>query len=84
MDRTFLQGRIDATKALIVAYEDASVAIASGTIESYTLDTGQDRQTVTKMNIASLNKVIDSLYSRCAVLQTRLTGSGVVNVRPGW
>ena len=83
MDRTFIQGRIDATKLQIVAYEDAAFALAGG-VQSYTLDTGQSRQTVTKLDLGAIQKNIDSLYNRCATLQARLTGNGTVTVIPAW
>jgi len=84
MDAAFLQGRIDATKLQIVALEDASLGITTGGIESYTLDTGQSRQTVTKLNLATLTRAIDSLYNRCAMLEARKTGSGTLTARPAW
>lgn len=83
MDSEFLQQRIDATKALIAAYEDAATALVSGGVQSYTIDTGQTRQTVTQVDLAALNRNIDSLYNRLATLQARLKG-GSVNVRPAW
>lgn len=83
MDSAFIPGRITATKALIVAYEDAALAIAGGTVESYTLDTGQSRQTVTKQNLHLLNEAIDVLYNRCTTLEARLNG-GTVTARPAW
>lgn len=83
MDRTFIQARIDATKLEIVAYEDALLALASG-VQSYSLDTGQSRQTVTKLDLSAINRTIESLYNRCATLEARLNGSGVVTARPGW
>lgn len=83
MDRTFIQARIDATKLQIVAYEDAALALGAG-VQSYTLDTGQTRQTVTKLDLSAIQKTIDSLYNRCATLEARLNGSGTVTVRPVW
>lgn len=83
MDSEFLQQRIDATKALIVAYEDAVTALVDGGVQTYTLDTGQSRQTVTRLELATLNRNIDSLYNRLATLQARLNG-GSVTVRPAW
>lgn len=83
MDLTFIQGRIDATKLQIVAYEDAALALAGG-VQSYTLDTGQSRQTVTKLDLSAIQNTIDSLYNRCATLEARLNGSGTVTVRPAW
>lgn len=82
-DRTFIQGRIDATKLQIVAYEDAALALASG-VQSYTLDTGQSRQIVTKLDLIDIQKTIDSLDNRCAALEARLNGSGVLTARPAW
>jgi hypothetical protein len=84
MDAAFLQARIDATKAQIIAYEDAATALASGGVQSYTLDTGQSRQTVTRLDLDNLQKTIDSLYNRLATLEARLNGSGTVTVRPAW
>ena len=84
MDRDFIVGRIIATKALIVAYEDAVQALGdNGGIQSYTLDTGQSRQVVTRADIPGLNRMIDSLYNRCATLEARLSGA-TINGRPGW
>lgn len=79
----FIRSRIDATKAQIIAYEDATAALASG-VQSYTLDTGQTRQTVTKLDLRGLQLTLDQLYNRCATLEARLTGGGTVTVRPGW
>ena len=84
MDRAFIQARIDATKAEIIAYEDAALALATGGVQSYTLDTGQTRQTVTRLELSSIQRTIDSLYNRCATLEARLNGSGTVTARPAW
>jgi hypothetical protein len=83
MDKTFIKARIEITKALIIAYEDALIALAHG-VESYTLDTGQSRQIVTRFDITDMNKIVDSLYNRCVTLEARLNGSGVVTARPSW
>lgn len=83
MNGTFLQERIDATKALIVAHEEAALALAAGTIASYSLDTGQSRQSVTKHNLATLNAAIDGLYNRLATLEAR-QGGGATNMGPAW
>lgn len=85
MSCDFLAERITRTKLLITAYEDAILALSSaGAIESYTLDTGQDRQTVTRANLKSLNATLDSLLNRLSTLCARQTGSGVLIGRPGW
>jgi hypothetical protein len=84
MNNSFVQARIDATKAQIIAFEDAILALGTGGIQSYKLDTGQSIQTVTKLDLNFLNKTVDSLYNRCATLEARLNGSGVVTARPDW
>lgn len=83
MDTAFLQARIAKIDALIEAYEDASLALAGGA-QSYTIDTGQTRTTVTKSNLTEIDRNIDRLMNRRAVLQSRLDGSGRTTVRPIW
>lgn len=84
MDDTFLTARIDATKALIIAYEGAVLALGvSGGVESYELDTGQDRQRVTRSSVPALNRMLDGLYNRLATLEARVYG-GAITMRPGW
>lgn len=84
MDREFLAARIVATKALIVAYEDAVAALATANgVQSYTLDTGQSKQTVTRADIMSLNTTLDSLYNRLATMEARLNGAALT-ARPCW
>ena len=84
MDPTFLQARIDATKADIVATEDAVFALTTGGVASYTLDTSQSNQAVTKLNLTGLQNAIGSLYNRLATLEARRNGTGVLTVRPAW
>ena len=84
MDTAFIQARIDATKLQIVAYEDAALALGTAGVESYTLDTGQSRQTVTKLDLTKIQSTIDGLYNRCATLEARLTGNGVSIGKPSW
>lgn len=84
MDAVFLQERITATKAQIVAYENAVLALGTaGGVQSYTIDTGQTRQTVTRADLPQLNKMIDSLMNRLATLQARLNGNQTM-VIPAW
>jgi hypothetical protein len=82
MDRAFIADRITATKAQIIAYEDAALALAAG-VQSYTLNTGQNTQVVTKLDLAGLQAVIDGLYNRCATLEARLNGA-TLTARPSW
>jgi hypothetical protein len=83
MDATFIQSRIDATKSQIESYENAALALSTGGIQSYTFDTGQGRQTITKLEVRSLQITIDQLYSRLSSLEARLFGGSVTGV-PVW
>lgn len=80
----FIQARITATKTSIVAYEEAELALATGAIQEYMIDTGQTRQRVTKLNLKDLTAAIDALYNRCTMLEVRLNGTGVIIGKPGW
>jgi hypothetical protein len=84
MDNAFLTGRITATKAAIIAAEDAQTAILSGALESYSLDTGQTVTKINKLNIGELSRYVDALYNRCAMLQARQSGSNIIIGRPGF
>lgn len=81
-DMTFWTERISVVKSQIVAYEDAAAALIGG-VQSYTLDTGQTRQTVTRFDLGALTSMIDRLYNRLATLEARAYG-GAVTVRPAW
>lgn len=81
-DVAFLSNRIAATEAAIIAYEDAFLAFADSA-QSYTLDTGQDRQTVTRANLTEMRRNVDALYNRLSTLEARLFGSAIT-VQPAW
>lgn len=78
----WLEERIAKTKALIEAYEDAILALSSGA-QSYTLDTGQTRQTVTKAQLSQLSTTLDRLEGRLQRLIDMRCGAGTY-VRPGF
>lgn len=84
MDAAFIQARIDATKLQIVAFEDAVLALSTGGVQEYLIDTGQTRQRVTKLDLAQMQRTIDGLYNRCATLEARLNGSGTLIGKPSW
>lgn len=75
MDREFLKKRIEATKTQIVEAEEAIGLVASGAVQSYTIDTGQTTQTVSNVNLATYRIYLDGLYNRLATLQARLCGA---------
>jgi len=82
-DTEWIQARIDATKALIVKYEEAMLAIGGGA-QSYTIETGQTRQVVTKANVTEARRALESLESRLAYYQGQLCGTGVTRVIPSY
>ena len=84
MDRAFLQEMIDAIQEQIRAYNAAILALTTGQVQSYSLDTGQTKQTVTKNNLAALTATRQSLMNELCTLQARLDGSGSITVRPGF
>lgn len=83
-DYQWLTARIEKTKVTIEAWEDAQLALGAGGVQSYSIDTAQSKQTVTRANLTEIKNTIDSLYNRLATLQARRDGSGIVHVRPDW
>lgn len=77
IDSDFIDARITQTKAMIVAYEDAILAVGTNGIQEYTLDTGQTRQSVTKADLAQLRLVLRELEERLARWSARKCGTGV-------
>ena len=85
MADTFLAGRIAIIQTQIEAYDAAITAFGDSNIQSYTLDTGQDRQVVTRADIASMKNMINSLYNRYVTLKARCgSPSGTIIARPCW
>jgi hypothetical protein len=82
-DRAFWQGRLDKKKEQLAAYDDAITALAGGA-QTYSLDTGQTRQVVTKANLTEMRNMIAHLETEIATLQNRLGGCSTFQVRPGW
>lgn len=74
-----LQARIVTLTALITAYEAALLALGTVGIQSYTLDTGQTRQTVTRANVTELRRAVSSFYNDLATTEARLNGCGVTH-----
>lgn len=82
-DATFWKGRLDKKKEQLIAFDDAITALAGGA-QSYSLDTGQTRQVVTKANLSEMRIMVSKLESEIATLQQRLNGCGTFQMRPGW
>ena len=84
MTPEYIQTRIAATEALIESYEAAVLSLSTNDLQSYTLDTGQSSQTVTRKDLSRLNSDIDKLYSRLSMLHQRLNGNSSRVMRPGF
>lgn len=84
MNREFLKERIESTKNMIIAYEDAILNLQDSSTQSYTLNTSQTTQTVTKFDINRLQTTLDSLYNRLTTLEARLTGGATINMGAAW
>jgi hypothetical protein len=82
-DAAWQEARITKTKELILAYEEAILALSTGA-QSYTLNTGQTQQTVMKGNLASLRDTLKWLETRLANLQADACGGGATHVTPGF
>ena len=80
----FLNSRLEKIQEQIVAYEDAIDALLNNGAQSYSLDTGQSRQQVTKLNLPSLEMRLDSLYNRYTTLHARLNRTGSHSGVPAW
>ncbi len=69
----FIQAQIDATQTAILAILAAITAISSGA-QTFSLDTGQTRQVVTKADIASLRLSLNSMRNDLRMLGYQLNG----------
>ncbi len=85
MKRAQIQQSIDNLTLILTAHENALIAFAANPgLTSYSLDSGQTITKVTRADPKILYDTMDSLRNQLCTLQTRLTGTGVRHVRPGW
>lgn len=81
-DREWIEARIAAKKGLVLKYEAALDALSTNA-QSYSIDTGQTRQTVTRANLTEIRNIVTHLEGEISTLQARL-GCGQIQARPGW
>lgn len=81
-DRAFVEERIATLKDQILE-ADASISAAMKTL-TFSLDTGQTRQSVTRQQITSLKSTRASLIAELAYWQGQLNGTGATRVIPGF
>lgn len=84
MSNSTIKSQIERIQARLDLYNDALDALIIGGVQSYTLDTGQSKQTVTKMDIDKLEERREKLINELNMLSARLTGSNVSIGRPSW
>lgn len=75
---SFLEDRLASVLAQIQATEVAIIAITIDAAQSYTLDTGQSRTTVTKVNLAETIDSYEQLIGLYNNLNTRLNGKQLI------
>jgi len=83
-DPQFIQQQIDIAVAQLDLYNDAINALVVQGVKSYSLNTGQTTQSVTKFDLIELQKTVDSLLNRIATLEARLKGCGTGIARPAF
>lgn len=83
-DDTFWQGQLTQAKTAAAAYSAAILALTTGGVASYTLETGQTRQVVTKIDLTELQNKYSSILNLVATLESRLCGSGSTHVVPNF
>ena len=85
LPRDFLTRQIAATETQILAYQTlVADFLDNGGVITYTLDDGQTRTVVTRMDLVRLEQEIDRLLNRLSVLCARRDGSGSTIGRPDW
>jgi hypothetical protein len=78
VDRTWLAQKITDVQAQIDAWEGVlDFFAANNTVQSYTLDTGQSRQTVNRSQLSEIRTLLNSLYNRLSTLEARLNGASI-------
>lgn len=81
-DRAWDEQALTSVEQTILAYRAAVLALSTGSA-SYSLDTGQTRQSVTKANLTEMRRVLSAMESeRKLILQRLGRGGGSTIARP--
>lgn len=75
--------RLEKTKAIIDALDDAILQLSTTGILEYHLDTGQSKQRVTRQDLARLADMRSDLFNQYDALCARLSNGGALQVIPG-
>lgn len=84
-DPAFEAAQLERVKAQITAYNDAldALALLNG-VQSYSMDTGQTKQAVTRADIPMLTRAVERLEKRYSVWCMRVNGGSAPTAVPGW
>lgn len=80
----FLADQIVKVKATIVACQTALATVSADGKASYQIDTGQMRLLVTRHNLATVQKLLESQLNLLSTLDARVNGNGQTRGIPGW
>ena len=83
LDTAWKTARLAKAKEMVVALEDAILAIANGA-QTYMLDTGQTRQSVTRADLGSLRLQLREAENLVAERCAALTPDRSYIFKPGW
>lgn len=83
MADTFWTEQLTKAKAQATALDEAITFLYANPHQSYTLDTGQSSQRVTRPDVERLQNQYDSLLNRIATLEARCYGASQ-QIRPGF
>lgn len=84
MTDEFLKSQIERTKTQIESVADAIDQLTAGAVQSYSIDTGQTKQSVTKVDLDMLHRRYDSLMNRYYMLKARCSGDNSFNAGSAW
>lgn len=73
----YWQARIEKKQTMLDAVDDALTTLLTGNVESYSLDTGQGVQKVTRLDIDMLRRLQEKLEADIATLHARANGGSV-------
>lgn len=83
-DRQWDLERLAVVEDTIRKIEKAILELSTGAVLSYSLDTGQSRQSVTKQSLGQLNNLRANLLNERQSLRRRLGCGGSKQMAPGW
>lgn len=82
MDLAFLDNRITFFEELIIVLEEAISGLSTDQKKSYTINTGQTTETVTKRDLSMLTSKLDWAYQRLDYFNNRRNGGVTIYVKP--